>query len=176
MAEVAIIMGSDSDLGVMKEAAIVLKQFGVEYEVAILSAHRLPKDTAEFALTAKARSLKVIIAGAGGAAHLAGVIAANTTIPVIGVPIMSQAMGGVDALYSTVQMPKGIPVATVAINGAANAGLLAISILALGNPELSKRIIEYRVNMAEEVRNKGLRLADLGIEGYMLQKGGNKSD
>ncbi|MGI6549713.1 MAG: 5-(carboxyamino)imidazole ribonucleotide mutase [Syntrophomonadales bacterium] len=174
MAKVAILMGSDSDLAIMKDAAQILKQFEVEYEVAILSAHRLPKETTNFALGAEKRGIKVIIAGAGGAAHLAGVIAANTTIPVIGVPIMSTAMGGVDALYSTVQMPKGVPVATVAINGAANAGLLAISILALGDPGLSRKIKEYRAKLAEEVRNKGMRLVDLGIEGYMLQKGGNK--
>lgn len=174
MADVAILMGSDSDLAVMKEAADILKQFEVEYEVAILSAHRLPTETVEFALRAEERGLKVIIAGAGGAAHLAGVIASNTNLPVIGVPIMTQPLGGIDSLYSTVQMPKGVPVATVAINGAANASILAIRILALGNPELNQKIKEYRVKIANEVRNKGLRLIDLGIEGYMLQKGGHK--
>jgi len=175
VADVAILMGSDSDLPVMKEAADILKLFQVEYEVAILSAHRLPVETVEFAQRAEERGLKVIIAGAGGAAHLAGVIASNTTIPVIGVPIMTQPLGGIDSLYSTVQMPKGIPVATVAINGAANAGILALRILALNSPELSQKIKDYRKKIADEVRNKGLRLADLGIEGYMLQqKGGNK--
>jgi 5-(carboxyamino)imidazole ribonucleotide mutase len=167
-------MGSDSDLAVMKEAAEVLKQFGVEYEVAILSAHRLPTETVEFALRAEDNGFKVIIAGAGGAAHLAGVIASNTALPVIGVPIMTQALGGVDSLYSTVQMPRGIPVATVAINGAANAAILALRILGLGDPELSDKIKAFRVKIAEEVRNKGLRLRDLGIEAYMLQKGVNK--
>lgn len=174
MAEVAILMGSDSDLAVMKSAAEILDEFKVEYEVAILSAHRLPAETVEFALRAEERGLKVIIAGAGGAAHLAGVIASNTTLPVIGVPIMTPPLGGVDALYSTVQMPKGIPVATVAINGAANASILALRILALGNPELRKKINDYRQKIADDVRKKGLRLTDLGIQGYMLQKGGNK--
>ncbi len=174
MAEVAILMGSDSDLAVMKDAANVLDEFQVEYEVAILSAHRLPAETVEFAVRAEERGFKVIIAGAGGAAHLAGVIAANTTIPVIGVPIMTPPLGGVDALYSTVQMPRGVPVATVGINSAANASILALRILALGSPVLGQKIKEYRRKMADEVRKKGMRLADLGIEGYILQKGGNK--
>ncbi|NLB17761.1 MAG: 5-(carboxyamino)imidazole ribonucleotide mutase, partial [Syntrophomonadaceae bacterium] len=121
MADVAILMGSDSDLAVMKEASNILQKFGIDYEVAILSAHRLPLETAAFAKQAEERGLKVIIAGAGGAAHLAGVLASYTVLPVIGVPIMNGALSGLDALYSTVQMPKGIPVATVAINGAANA-------------------------------------------------------
>ncbi len=174
MAEVAILMGSDSDLPVMKEAASILEQFAVDYEVAILSAHRLPAETIEFAVKAEERGFKVIIAGAGGAAHLAGVVASNTMIPVIGVPIKTQALGGVDSLYSTVQMPKGIPVATVGIDGAANAGILAVHILALANRDLYQKIKEYRTEMANEVRKKGLRLKDIGIEGYMLHKGGKR--
>ncbi|MGE5405488.1 MAG: 5-(carboxyamino)imidazole ribonucleotide mutase [Candidatus Saccharibacteria bacterium] len=170
--KVAIMMGSDSDLQVMKDAADILKKFGVEYEVAILSAHRVPRDTAAFADSAEERGLQVIIAGAGGAAHLAGVVAAHTTVPVIGVPIMSKTLSGVDSLYSIVQMPKGIPVATVAINGAANAALLAIQILAISDPELRTKINDYRNRLAEEVRVKRNRLNDLGIEGYLLQKGG----
>ncbi|MGE5416158.1 MAG: 5-(carboxyamino)imidazole ribonucleotide mutase [Acidobacteriota bacterium] len=172
MPKVAIMMGSDSDLQIMKDAADILKKFGVEYEVAILSAHRVPHDTASFADSAEERGLQVIIAGAGGAAHLAGVVAAHTTVPVIGVPIMSKTLSGVDSLYSIVQMPKGIPVATVAINGSANAALLAIQILAISDPELRAKINEYRHRMAEEVRVKRNRLNDLGIEGYLLQKGG----
>ena len=154
MADVAILMGSDSDLVVMKEAADILKQFGVEYEVAILSAHRLSAETVAFAEQAEERGLKVIIAGAGGAAHLAGVLASNTVVPVIGVPISGGALNGVDALYATVQMPKGIPVATVAINGAANAGLLALHMMALSNEDINRKLKDYRIKMANEVRNK----------------------
>lgn len=174
MADVAILMGSDSDLGVMKEASDILQRFGIDYEVAILSAHRLPVETATFAQQAEERGLKVIIAGAGGAAHLAGVLASHTILPVIGVPIMNGPLNGVDALHSTVQMPKGIPVATVAINGAANAGLLAVHILALGDNKLGQKLRDFRLDMGNEVRKKGLRLHDLGFEGYMLHKGGKK--
>ncbi len=172
MVEVAILMGSDSDLAIMRDAADVLKGVGVEHEVAILSAHRLPDETAAFAKQAEERGLKVIIAGAGGAAHLAGVLASHTTIPVIGVPIMNGPLNGFDALLSTVQMPKGIPVATVAINGAANAAVLALQILALNDGEIRRKLTDYRIAMARDVRTKGLRLVDLGIDGYLLQKGG----
>lgn len=172
MPEVAIIMGSDSDLSIMKEAADILKQFGVEFEVQILSAHRLPKETAAFAEAAEERGLKAIIAGAGGAAHLAGVVASLTTVPVIGVPILSKSLSGVDSLYSIVQMPKGIPVATVAINGGANAGLLAVQIMAVSDPDLRQKLKEYRAKMAGEVRTKCTRMRDIGLDGYMLQKGG----
>lgn len=165
-------MGSDSDLKVMKDAAEILAEFDVEFEVAILSAHRLPRETSAFAENAEEKGLQVIIAGAGGAAHLAGVVAAQTTIPVIGVPILTRALSGVDSLYSTVQMPRGIPVATVAINGAANAALLAVQIMALSDPELRQRFKDYRNKTAGEVRNKGTRLRNLGIEAYLLQKGG----
>src|SRR3989344_5794151 len=129
---VGIIMCSDSDLGVMQEAAKVLEQFGLSYEMTVVSAHRTPERALTYAKTARERGLRVIIAGAGGAAHLAGVVAAHTTLPIIGVPIKSGALNGVDALYATVQMPPGIPVATVAIDGAKNAGILAAGIIALG--------------------------------------------
>ncbi|MDI6717255.1 MAG: 5-(carboxyamino)imidazole ribonucleotide mutase [Actinomycetota bacterium] len=147
---VGILMGSDSDLEVMEKAAKLLKEMGVPYEMDISSAHRLPDKTAEYARTARNRGLAVIIAGAGMAAHLAGVIASHTTLPVIGVPIKSGALKGVDALYSTVQMPPGVPVATVAINGAENAAYLACQILSISNPEIAKRLEEKR----EETRRK----------------------
>lgn len=142
--KVGILMGSDSDLSVMKKAAEVLKEFGIPYEIKISSAHRLPEETAFYAKTARERGLEVIIAGAGMAAHLAGVIAANTTLPVIGVPLASGALNGVDALYSTVQMPPGIPVATVAIDGAKNAAYLACSILSIKYPELIEKLVSFR--------------------------------
>lgn len=164
-------MGSDSDLSIMKEATDILKEFGVEFEVQILSAHRLPKETAAFAEAAEERGLKAIIAGAGGAAHLAGVVASLTIVPVIGVPIMSKSLSGVDSLYSIVQMPKGIPVATVAVNGAANAALLAIHIMALSNADLLQKLKDYRCKMSSEVIKKNVRMQDLGIDGYMLHKG-----
>lgn len=169
MGRVGIIMGSDSDLAVMNAAGDVLKQFGVEYEVSILSAHRLPEETAEYARGAIDRGIDVIIAGAGGAAHLAGVIASYTVLPVIGVPIKSN-LNGVDSLYSIVQMPKGIPVATVAINGSANAALLAVEIMALKDPELQQKLLIYRRQMADGVREKNRRLQELGPEGYLKFK------
>ncbi|MGE5396205.1 MAG: 5-(carboxyamino)imidazole ribonucleotide mutase [Chitinophagales bacterium] len=174
MARVAIVMGSDSDLPVMKDAADVLKSFDIDFEVEILSAHRLPNETAAFAESAEEKGLQVIIAGAGGAAHLAGVIAAQTTVPVIGVPMMTSTLSGIDSLYSMVQMPKGIPVATVAINGAANAALLAIQIMGTSDSELRRKIKDYRYRLADEVRTKGNRLRDFGIDGYLLQKGGKR--
>ena len=172
MPAVGIILGSDSDLPVMKGAAEILDQFGVSYEVKICSAHRLPKETVHYSETAIDRGLQVIIAGAGGAAHLAGVLAASTVLPVIGVPIGGGALSGLDALYAIVQMPKGIPVATVAINGAANAALLAIEILAAGNPELRKALWAYKQKMAEDVLAKDQKLQVLGVEGYLNAKGG----
>lgn len=167
MAKVGIIMGSDSDLAVMKAAADILGEFGIDYEVTICSAHRLPVETARYAATAVDRGLKVIIAGAGGAAHLPGVVAASTLLPVIGVPIQNGPLSGVDALYAIVQMPKGIPVATVAINGSANAALLAIQILATGDPNLRQSLQSYRRKMAQTVREKDDRLQQLGIAGYL---------
>ncbi len=151
--EVGIIMGSTSDYEVMSAAADILQQFGVEFEKSVISAHRAPQKTYEYASTAAKRGLKVIIAGAGGAAHLPGVVAAMTTLPVIGVPVKSNALNGLDSLLSMVQMPSGIPVATMAINGAKNAGLMAVSILALSNPELAVKLEEFRKKQTEQVLN-----------------------
>lgn len=151
--EVGIIMGSTSDYEVMSAAADILQQFGVEFEKSVISAHRAPQKTYEYASTAAKRGLKVIIAGAGGAAHLPGVVAALTTLPVIGVPVKSNALNGLDSLLSMVQMPSGIPVATMAINGAKNAGLMAVSILALSNPELAVKLEEFRKKQTEQVLN-----------------------
>jgi len=148
---VAILMGSTSDADTMEQAKQILKEFDVPCEVKILSAHRTPEQTIEYAKAAKGRGIKVIIAGAGGAAHLAGIVAAVTTLPVIGVPIKSKTLNGIDSLLSMVQMPAGIPVATVAIDGALNAGLLAIEMLALGNSELSAKLDAYRIKMQEKV-------------------------
>lgn len=153
---VGILMGSDSDLSVMEKAAEVLKEMGVPYEIDISSAHRLPDKTAEYSRTARERGIEVIIAGAGMAAHLAGVIAANTTLPVIGVPLKSGALNGLDALYSTVQMPPGIPVATVAIDGAKNAAYLACSVLSIKYPEVAKKLEAFR----EDTRKKLIKKSD----------------
>ena len=149
--KVAIIMGSTSDLDVMSQAIDTLAEFGVEVEKRVISAHRTPDLMCEFAKTAKQNGIGVIIAGAGGAAHVAGVVAGMTTIPVIGVPIRTQMMGGLDSLLSIVQMPAGIPVATVAINGAKNAALLAIQILALSCPELSDKLDAFRKAQTQKV-------------------------
>ncbi len=158
---VAIIMGSDSDLAVMNEAAKVLKNFGVPYEMEIVSAHRTPHEMLEYASTAEERGLEVIIAGAGGAAHLPGMVASATTLPVIGVPVNVTSLEGLDALLSVVQMPKGVPVATVAIDNAANAGLLAIRILAASGKDgdLRTKLEKFRRAQLEKVRvaNKRLR-------------------
>ena len=148
---VAILMGSTSDADTMEQAKQIVKDFDVPCEVKVLSAHRTPEQTIEYAKAAKGRGIKVIIAGAGGAAHLAGIVAAVTTLPVIGVPMKSNALNGIDSLLSMVQMPPGIPVATVAIDGASNAGLLALEILALGNSELSTKLDAYRTKMQEKV-------------------------
>jgi 5-(carboxyamino)imidazole ribonucleotide mutase len=148
---VAILMGSTSDADTMEPARQILKEFDVSCEVKVLSAHRTPEQTIEYAKAAKGRGIKVIIAGAGGAAHLAGIVAAVTTLPVIGVPMKSKTLNGFDSLLSMVQMPAGIPVATVAIDGASNAGLLALEILALSNSELSTKLDAYRTKMQEKV-------------------------
>ena len=150
---VSIIMGSDSDLPVMQKAVDLLKEFSVPYEVKILSAHRTPDEHSEFSKNAEARGIKVIIAGAGGAAHLAGVTAANTTLPVIGVPIKSK-LDGMDSLLSIVQMPSGVPVATVAIDGAKNAAILAVEILALSDENLRGKLVDYKKKLAEESISK----------------------
>lgn len=153
---VLIVMGSDSDLQVMEEAAKVLDEFGVSYELRVSSAHRSPKRTAALAAEASGRGIRIIIAGAGMAAHLAGVVAAETILPVIGVPIGGGALNGVDALYATVQMPGGIPVATMAIGkaGAKNAGLLAVQILAVGDEQLRGQLVAYRERMSLEVERR----------------------
>jgi 5-(carboxyamino)imidazole ribonucleotide mutase len=148
---VAILMGSTSDVDIMEQARQILKEFEVSFEVKVLSAHRTPEQTIEYAKSAKGKGIKVIIAGAGGAAHLAGIVAAVTTLPVIGVPIKSKTLNGFDSLLSMVQMPAGIPVATVAIDGASNAGLLALEILALSNSVLSIKLDAYRTKMQEKV-------------------------
>jgi len=155
---VGIIMGSDSDAGVMKDAAAALQELGVSYEATVASAHRTPERAAEWAKTAAARGIKVIIAGAGQAAHLPGVLAAFTTLPIIGVPINASPLQGVDALYAIVQMPPGIPVATVGINNARNAGLLAAEILALGDADLAQRLQALRAKMAEKVIEKAQKV------------------
>lgn len=150
---VGILMGSDSDLPIMQEAATVLKEFGVSYEMIVASAHRSPKRTTLYSTTAERRGIKVLIAGAGYAAHLAGVVAANTILPVIGVPIDSSALKGLDSILSTVQMPGGIPVATMAIGkgGAKNAGILAVEILSLSNLRLKKRLVRFRKQMEKKL-------------------------
>ena len=155
---VGILMGSDSDLPVMEKAAEVLREMGIPFEMDISSAHRLPDKTAHYAKTARERGLEVVIAGAGMAAHLAGVLAAHTTLPVIGVPLKSGALKGVDALYSTVQMPPGIPVATVGIDGARNAAYLACEILSIKYPEIAKKVESFREKMKEELEEKSRTL------------------
>ncbi len=154
--KVGIVMGSDSDLGVMQAAADILKQFGIAFEMTVASAHRTPERAMRFATEARSRGVRVIIAGAGHAAHLAGVLAAHTTLPVIGVPIDSSCLQGMDSLLSTVQMPPGIPVATVSIgkSGAKNAGILAAQILAVGDAGLEERLATFKKEMAEQVEKK----------------------
>jgi 5-(carboxyamino)imidazole ribonucleotide mutase len=158
--KVGIIMGSDSDLPIMRKCAEALDHFGVGYEMVISSAHRHPEKTARYARGAEDAGLKVIIAGAGGAAHLPGVIASMTLLPVIGIPVAIEPLHGVDSLYSIVQMPQGIPVATVAINGAYNAGLLAVQILSLGDEDLHYRLNAYRQSLAAKVEEKDCQLRD----------------
>ncbi|MEW6429223.1 MAG: 5-(carboxyamino)imidazole ribonucleotide mutase [Thermodesulfobacteriota bacterium] len=155
---VGILMGSDSDLPVMKKAAQVLAEMGVAFEMDISSAHRLPDKTADYARTARARGLEVLIAGAGMAAHLAGVVAAHTTLPVIGVPLASGPLHGADALHSTVQMPPGIPVATVAIDGAKNAAYLACEILSIKYPEVADRLDAFRAETRRALNEKSEKL------------------
>ncbi len=155
---VGIIMGSDSDWETMKEAAKVLDEFGVAYEKRVVSAHRTPDVMVEYGKTAHSRGIKVIIAGAGGAAHLPGMTAAHTPLPVIGVPVQSKALNGLDSLLSIVQMPGGVPVATVAIGGAKNAGLLAVEILATSDDALQKKMIDYKKAMADDSMKKTEKL------------------
>ncbi|GBD87828.1 N5-carboxyaminoimidazole ribonucleotide mutase [bacterium BMS3Abin03] len=155
---VGIIMGSDSDLPVMEKAFEVFDYFKVPFEVKILSAHRSPKEHAEYSATAERRGIKVIIAAAGGAAHLPGVTAAHTILPVIGIPVKSKALNGMDSLLSIVQMPSGVPVATVAIDGAKNAALLAIQIIALSNKSLIQALKKYKLKIKKESMNKNKKL------------------
>lgn len=168
--KVGIIMGSDSDLSVMSEAAKVLEEFGVEYEIMIVSAHRTPKKMFEYAMTAEDRGIEVIIAGAGGAAHLPGMTASITHLPVIGVPVKTTALGGLDSLLSIVQMPAGVPVATVAINNAKNAALLAVQILSIKYPQLKEKVKEYKKKMENEVNAKDDKLQNLGYKKYLEEQ------
>ena len=166
---IGVIMGSDSDLPTMQGAIAVCEEFGLECEVAIVSAHRTPERMVNYAQTAHQRGLKVIIAGAGGAAHLPGMVASLTPLPVIGVPVATRHLQGVDSLYSIVQMPGGIPVATVAIGNAKNAGLLAVQILASHQPELLEKVQQYRRNLSQSVLEKQEKLEDLGYKKYLTK-------
>ncbi len=166
---VAVIMGSDSDLPSLQPAIQILKDFGIKVEERILSAHRTPLEMVTFAKAAESRGLKVIIAGAGGAAHLPGMVASLTSLPVIGVPIETKNLKGIDSLYSIVQMPRGIPVATVAINGGLNAGLLAAQILSTSIPALTSEITQYRKKLRNEVIKKDHKLIDIGASKYITQ-------
>ncbi|MFN4217426.1 MAG: 5-(carboxyamino)imidazole ribonucleotide mutase [Brevinematales bacterium] len=167
---VGIVMGSDSDLEVLSEAAKTLESFGVGYEIHVLSAHRTPFQAIEYAKNASSRGLEVLIAAAGGAAHLAGVLAAVTELPVIGVPIKSSSLQGLDSLLSMVQMPGGIPVATVAINQAKNAALLALSILGVKYPEYREAYRNYKKQMEKEVLDKDAKLTTIGWKSYLEEK------
>jgi 5-(carboxyamino)imidazole ribonucleotide mutase len=166
---IGIIMGSDSDLPTMQAAIAICEQFNVAHEVGIVSAHRTPERMVEYAQTAHDRGLKVIIAGAGGAAHLPGMVAALTPLPVIGVPVKTSTLQGVDSLYSIVQMPSGIPVATVAIGNAQNAGLLAVQMLASHDPGLLQQVLDYRQGLKQMVLDKDRKLAELGYVDYLAQ-------
>lgn len=167
---VSIIMGSDSDLSVMQEAAQILEEFSVPYELTLVSAHRTPARMFMFAKQAHTRGIKVIIAGAGGAAHLPGMVASLTPLPVIGVPVQTKTMNGLDSLYSIVQMPPGIPVATMAINGANNAGLLAVRILSLNNTELTKQYLRYMEKIESKVLTKVKSIETKGFVRYLAEK------
>ncbi len=169
MAKVGIVMGSDSDMPVMSKAAEVLEKLGVDFEMTIISAHREPDIFFEYAKSAEEKGFKVIIAGAGKAAHLPGMCAAIFPMPVIGIPMKTSDLGGVDSLYSIVQMPTGIPVATVAINGGANAGILAAKILAVSDSGLLSRLKTYSEEMKQEVENKAKKLDELGYKAYQAQ-------
>lgn len=166
---VAVVMGSDSDLPTMQPAVTVLEGFGVGVEVRVLSAHRTPQEMCAFAEQAQDRGLKVIVAGAGGAAHLPGMVASMSALPVIGVPVQSKTLAGMDSLHSIVQMPGGIPVATVAIGGGLNAGLLAAQILAIADPQLAKQVVAYRQALHDAVIVKDARLVELGSAAYLAQ-------
>ena len=166
MSKIGIVMGSDSDMPVMSKAAEILDKFGVDYEMTIISAHREPDAFFEYARTAEEKGFKIIIAGAGMAAHLPGMCAALFPMPVIGIPMHTTSLGGRDSLYSIVQMPSGIPVATVAIGGGKNAGILAAKILAVSDPDLLRRLKDFSANMAAEVEAKDGRLQETGYKNY----------
>ena len=166
---VGIIIGSDSDLGVMSKTAEILDKLEIPYEFSIISAHRTPDRMYEYARQARKRGLKAIIAGAGGAAHVPGMVAAMTTVPVIGVPIQAKALDGMDSLFSNCQMPPGIPVATVAINGALKAGILAAKIIATNDEALADRLEAYATNMKETVEKKAAKLESIGYSEYLKQ-------
>ena len=168
--KVGIIMGSDSDLPVMQEASAILSQLGVEYELTIVSAHRTPDRLVDYGKNAHNNGIVVVIAGAGGAAHLPGMIAAFTHLPVIGVPVKSSNMSGLDSLYSIVQMPPGVPVATVAINGARNAGILAAQIIGISNEEVAKSVIAFKESMNTEVLEKATKVEEIGYQNYLNLK------
>ena len=170
MAKVGIVMGSDSDMPVMAKAADVLEKLGIDYEMTIISAHREPDVFFEYAKTAESKGFKVIIAGAGMAAHLPGMCAAIFPMPVIGIPMHTTSLGGRDSLYSIVQMPTGIPVATVAINGGANAGILAAKILAASDEELLNKLKAYTAEQKEAVKAKAAKLDSIGYEAYLASK------
>lgn len=167
---VSIVMGSDSDLPVMQESALALDKFGIGYDIFIASAHRHPEKTASLARNAAGDGKKVIIAGAGGAAHLPGVLASMTTLPVIGIPIRGRALEGMDSLLSIVQMPRGIPVATVAVDGAFNAGLLAVQIIAIADPVLQEKLNGYRHDLSKDVEQKDRYLQEGGFRKYLKEK------
>ena len=169
MSKVSILMGSDSDLPVMGKAAKMLEEFGIGYEMKVISAHREPDVFVDYAKSAEERGIEVIIAGAGGAAHLPGMCAALFNLPVIGVPIHTKALGGVDSLYSIVQMPSGIPVATVAIDGAANAALLAAKMLSISDKGLREKLAVYKEELKNQVVAKDTRLGEVGHEEYLKQ-------
>ena len=169
MAKVGIVMGSDSDLPIMSKAAAMLEKFGIEYEMTIISAHRMPDIFFDYAKTAKDKGFQVIIAGAGGAAHLPGMCAAIFPLPVIGVPIHSKALSGVDSLYSIVSMPSGIPVATVAIDGAANAGILAAKMIAISDEAVYEKLVAYKDELKDGVVAKKEKIEKIGYKAYMEQ-------
>lgn len=170
MAKVGIIMGSDSDLSIMQKSAKTLEDFGVEYEISIISAHRTPDKMIEYTRSAKDRGIKVLITGAGWAAALPGMVAALTTLPVIGVPLSSKYFGGMDALYSVVMTPPGVPVATVAVDGAQNAALLALKILATSDEALAEKLAAYSETMKTSVEAKSEKLGSIGYKAYLEEK------
>lgn len=173
---VGIIMGSDSDLTVMSEAGKILDEFSVPYEITIVSAHRTPKRMYEYANSAIKKGLKVIIAGAGGSAHLPGMTAAITSLPVIGVPIKTKSIKGIDSLFSIFQMPPGVPVATVAINGAKNAGILAVQILAISDKSLQNKLLKFKQNLDKNVIKKAKKLERVGFKLYLDLSAENRSE